>query len=212
MTKRKYAWICTTCIGDPAAWNQLGGAGTTSMAMRERKELLEQKIIPAALEQGFDDLIVGGRTGQETCDMFPDVTFVEIKPHYLDRREAFHIRDVCTEFYTDADVIVYQADDHMLGPDFLKKLKATRKAWAVLTPRRLHGVTGEDLNNGGADGYSGYHCHAFRRWVWEKVPFMSVDLHAADVSMSRMWREVGAVMLWPDEPTVTDLEIPEGVK
>ena len=203
-----YSWVATTCTGDPQAWGQLGGAGVGA-PMRERKALLEEEIIPAAIASGFDELLVGGRSDPETVEMFPDVRFVEVEPQILDRREAFHIRDVCADLLT-GDVCVFQTDDHRIEPGFLDQLKNIPVDWDVLTPQRLHGVTGEVLNNGEAEGYSGFHCNIFRRWVWEKVPFQSVTIHYADVSMSRIWREQGAILAWTPLLTVTDLEIKEG--
>jgi hypothetical protein len=181
--------------------------------MRSRIKLLEERILPQALTLGLDEIFVAGRPDESLEEVFPEVTFLHIDPLTRSREEALHIREVATR-YSTADTLIYTADDHVLGGQFVELLPTWD--WDVLTPQRLHGVTDEELNNGRPDGpwdnwngYSPAHCQVLKRQVWAQVPWTSLHLTPWDVSITRLWRECKFKIVWTDEIHCVDLEIEE---
>ena len=115
--------------------------------------------------------------------------------------------------HATGDVLVFCHDDHV--PDS-HSVEILRNHYGynmhqndLLIPKRLHAITGEELNNGQADDYMGGHCLAMHRSLWAEVPWTSTDLIFWDVTMTRLWREAGANLIWHDELIHYDLEAGE---
>jgi hypothetical protein len=188
----KISLIITTACGDERAWQQHGGGGLYSATMYERQAMLRDKILPAAIQQEIDEIWVVGR------------------PMRIDRIEAFRQREVGARFST-GEILVCTADDHMLSDTFAADLRGVlTEDWDILTPKRLHGVTGETLNNGQEEGYSPWHCQVYRRWVWAMLPFTAYDTLWVDTVLPRMYEEIDAKLVWDDRLVCVDVEAKEG--
>lgn len=199
--------IITTATADPITRKQMGSDGVRVHAQREA--LLRNAILPRT--EQFDEVFLAGRPADYSDD-FPHVTHIHVPPWRRDRREALHIREVASRHAT-GDVLVYMADDHHVGDctDFTAEIhRVADDDWDILTPKRLVEETEEELNRGKdhLDGfnYSGLHCQVLRREVWATCPWFSVKCDYMDVGLSRIWKENGFKMTWPDEPVCYDVE------
>jgi len=204
----KLDYIITTACGDPEAWPQR--TPSRIQPMQKRQELLRERILPAAV--GFDNVIVVGRYPKELEEAFPDITFLHLPPLVRDRVEAFRQREVGSRWST-ADTFVLGADDHALGPGFSDTLRdVLDEDWDILTPLRMHGLTGEVLNNGKEDGYSPWHLHVYKRHVWARLPWTTISTLWCDIALPRLYREHGFKMIWDDRLQVIDVEAAEWEK
>lgn len=206
--------IITTCCGDPLAWDQSTGAGDRSKPHKARADLLIEEILPAYLKEPFTEIFVGGRIHDDVKDAFDNerLTFVHVPPKRRDRSEALNIRETVTRFST-GDLLVYAADDHRPAEGFVKSLhQLVDEAWDVLTPRRYHGKTGEQMadGEGHVGGYSPLHLHVLRREVWAKIPWTAIDTTYIDVSHARLCREAGFELAWSDKIRAFDVEAEVG--
>ena len=206
--------IISTATGDPLVANeQRGGAGTGQLHAK-RVEFLNDEIIPAANSQGFEEIFVAGRP---SADLRSDVgvVYLHISPIRRDRSEALNIREQATRLST-GEILVYSSDDHKLSENFLRDMPL--EEWDVLTPKRLNGVSGNEMNSGDPeskwfnyDGYSPAHCNVLKRHVWAKVPWTSIQrIEAWDIPISTKWREAGFRLEWTDKIWAIDLEAREG--
>jgi hypothetical protein len=207
----RLSYIVTTASGDPAVAHQHGGGGIYAATLADRATLLREKILPAT--EGFDEVWVVGRYPQDLEDDFSDhVNFVHLAPLRRERIEAFRQREVGARFST-GDILVMSADDHALGKGFAKNLrKIVDEDWDLLTPRRVHALTGETLNNGSAEMYSPWHCQVYKRHVWAQVPFTSFDTLWVDILLTQKWfddNEIDCKMVWDDRLEVLDVEARE---
>ena len=201
----KIDYIITTATGDPNAWPQ--HTPSRVQPMQKRIELLRDRILPAAI--GFDDIIVVGRCHGSIKDAHPDITYIHLPPLVRDRVEAFRQREVASRWST-ADCFVLGADDHALCDDFVVKLREMMdEPWDILTPKRIHGITGEELNNGKEDGYSPWHLHVVRRHVWAQLPWTTVSTLWCDVAYPRIYADMNFKMEWSDELWSIDVEAEE---
>ena len=205
--------IITTATGDPLVANeQRGGAGTGQLHAK-RVEFLNDAILPAAA-QGFCETICAGRPHH---DLRTDlgVTYLYVSPIRRDRSEALNIREQATRLST-GEILVYSSDDHKLSENFLQEMP--EEDWDVLTPKRLNGSSGNEMNSGAPDskwfnydGYSPAHCNVLKRRVWAKVPWTSVErIEAWDIPISTKWKEAGFKLEWTDKIWAIDLEAREG--
>lgn len=227
----KITYIITTCCGDDEAASQRTPSREATMRTRER--LLADEILPAALAQPIDEIIVGGRPTDALAEEFePEgVRFEWIEPVVRWRTEAGHIRRVCAEL-TDADLFIFSADDHRLASDFADRLRENAShplrgdggaSWDAWAPARYHALTNERLNNGEVDfgeidgrphshiGYHGFHVNVMRRWLVESVPWdiFPPTLDFQDVPMTDAWRRVGAFLKWGEPLRIYDIEAAE---
>ena len=198
----KISLILNTASKDPALQGTNIFRGTPYSA---RYGLLKDRILSSVCDSGFDEVIV--------CGVFeegPGYRYVPMAPKRRDRRDALHQRDLGAAYAT-GDILVFCHDDHAPAHDFAEKLQvlADDQSWDILVPKRLHGITDAELNNGRADAYMGGHCLAMRRWLWAEVPWTSVDTEWWDISLSRLWREAGAKIVWNDTLIHYDLEATE---
>ncbi len=207
-------WYCVTCnrprislifntaSKDPAVQ---GGNPFRATPYSVRYALFKDKILLPSLEMGFDEVIVCG-----VFEAGEGYTYVPMKPMRRDRRDALHQRDLGGAYAT-GDLLVFCHDDHLPGPGFVEELKQLNvdTSWDLLVPKRLHGITGAELNNGRADNYMGGHCLVMCRQLWAEVPWTSVDTEWWDTSLTRLWREAGARIVWTDALTHLDMEATE---
>ena len=177
---------------------------------------------------GFDEVIVAGN-----FEPGEGYTYLELEPQLRDRRDALWQREMGARHAT-GDVLVFTHDDHVLDEGFAEKLRLyyidgfmcdiSDKApdpeckcgtyhsppeWDLIVPKRIHGLTGEELNNGKEEGYMGGHSLVMRRWLWAEVPWMSVNTEWWDTTMTRLWREAGGTIVWSDKLVHIDREAKE---
>ena len=202
----KISYIINTACGDPRSnrpanpWRQAGYA--------ERRKLLTERVLPAALDQGFDEIIIAG-----TFEDGAGYTYVPVAPRYRDRRDALWQREIGARHAT-GDVLVFGHDDHAIGEGFVKHLhddlcSPLAYEWDLLIPRRLHAITGAELNNGRSADYMGGHVLVMKRWLWAQVPWTSVATEFWDLSLTRLWREAGAKLVYADDLIHYDVEAAE---
>lgn len=202
----KISYIINTAACDP--WVH-GSNPHRSAGYRSRLDLMRNRILPIALEQGFDEIIVAG-----AYEDGPGYRYLPVAPHYRDRRDALVQRERGARLAT-GDVLVFGHDDHCLGADFSCWLReycgAGAAPWDLLVPQRRHGITGAILNNGFEDGplkssYMGGHVLVMKRWLWAQVPWTSVDSEYWDTSLTRLWKEAGAKIVFADDLIHLDVE------
>jgi hypothetical protein len=81
------------------------------------------------------------------------------------------------------------------------------EGWDILVPKRIHGITGEELNNGKAEGYMGGHTLVMKRAAWAQVPWTTVNPPRCwDIHMTRKWIEADLKIVWTDDLVSIDLE------
>lgn len=203
----RISYVINTAALDP--WVH-GQNPHRSAAYRQRAALLRDKVLPAALNQGFDEIIVAGV--YEPGDGY---RFLPVAPRYRDRRDALVQREAGARHST-GDIIVFGHDDHALEAEFLSELRLRLdrpqdfEPWDLLIPRRLHGITGAELNNGKQDGYMGGHVLVMKRWLWAEVPWTKLDTVYWDTSMTREWKAAGAKLVYADDLTHIDIEAGPG--
>lgn len=221
----RISYIINTAASDP--WVH-GGNPHRQAAYRSRQALLRDKVLPAALEQGFDEIIVAG-----VYESGSNYRYLPVVPRYRDRRDALVQREQGARHAT-GDILVFGHDDHMLGEGFCQTLRTNYSigldtgvtdldnmpvykappAWDLLIPRRLHAITGATLNNGFEDSpnkasYMGGHVLVMKRWLWAEVPWTACDTEYWDTSMTRLWTEAGGKLVFADDLIHLDVEAAE---
>jgi hypothetical protein len=202
------SYLLTTACGDHRVANtQYGGGGIYSKTIGDRLALLRERILPAAVGQDLHEIIVCGRFPQSLVDEFDDtVTFITLPPQRLDRIEAFRQRE-CAGRFSTGDVLIASADDHMLTDGFVDTLRdIMSEEWDILTPKRVHGITNETLNNGENEGYSPWHVQCIKRHAWAMCPFVRVDTLWSDIVLPEHYKEMNLKMTWDDRLVVVDVE------
>lgn len=212
------SYIITTCCGDPRVQDQ--STPDREKTMNDRVDFLIDDILPAA--QWADQVIVAGRCDPVVKWEWPSFDYIEIPPLRRWRTEAGHIREIASR-YAIGDILVYTPDDHKLDVQFTTILRtelALDKKWDVISPMRIHGKTGEELNNGHekfakSDGrpnpleaYMGWHGNILRRHAWAQVPwdFQGVEVDYQDIPMTRAWIKAGLSLMWTDKLKIYDIE------
>lgn len=177
-----------------------------SAGYQSRYRLLKDRVLPAALTQGFDEIFVCGAF--EAGDGYE---YIPVEPRYRDRRDALWQREMGGRYAT-GDVLVWLHDDHLVADNFVDVLRTeylSNDSWDLLIPKRLHGITGQELNNGKSDNYMGGHCLVMRRGLWARCPWTMLDTIFWDTSMTRVWREAGGRLIWSDSLIHIDVEAAE---
>jgi len=220
----KTSLIINTACMDPLVRPNVNPYRSETYATR--KDLILETV--SKLKGQYDEIIIAG-----TFEPGDGYTYIEVYPHYRDRRDALYQREYGAR-HSSGDVLVFCHDDHTPAEDFALQLRRhylegyacnlTDDApnpdckcgkwhrppeWDLIIPKRIHGLTGEELNNGKADDYMGGHCLVMRRSLWAEVSWLSVDTEFWDVSMTRLWREAGGILLWSDHLVHIDLEATE---
>ena len=194
-----------TAASDPLVntnsnWYRKAGYGA-------RYGILKEKMLPVALQQGFDEVIVAG-----VFEEGDGYQYVPVPPRYRDRRDALWQREMGARYAT-GDILVFSHDDHSLEDNFRYNLAAvwgrTTHTWDLIIPRRIHGITGAELNNGKETGYMGGHALVMKRWLWAQVSWTSVDSEWWDTSMTRLWKEAGGKLVWAEDLVHIDVEATE---
>ena len=195
----KTSLIINTAAGDPRIagesnpWRRHTYGDRVSMVHKIVKECAD-----------FDEIIVAGVFEPSAEGLY---TSVNIPQQYGDRRDALLQREIGARHAT-GDILVFTHDDHL--PVFGKKRKWKTEDWDILVPKRVHGVTGEELTNGKAEGYMGGHTLCMKREAWAAVPWVTaIPPRSWDIPMTRIWLEAGLKIVWTDELTSVDLEVHE---
>ena len=177
----------------------------------KRTRLIDEKILPSVLPQGFDEvLVVGEHHADGTAYRYlhvPDLTRTT--------NDALVKRDVGT-VATDARILVYLSDDHGLAPDFLDTLRAVAETsrWDVMIPSRWcrHPASGAPIRlNMGAEAsvpvlYCGGHGGIFRRWVIQSCPWTAMPHDRLwDLMASQIQRALGAQFVHVPQVAIEDL-------
>lgn len=197
----KISLILNTACMDPIVAGRSNTYRDTNYL--DRADILYKTIHSPAADD-FDEVIVVGNY-ESGCDY----KYVEVLPSTRTRADGLIQREVGARHAT-GDVLVFCHDDHRPYNNFAK---VVRKHYAynqnrndLLIPQRIHEITGMKLNNGRDDDYMGGHCLVMHRSLWAEVPWTMTDLIFWDVTMTRLWREAGANLIWHDELVHYDLE------
>ena len=196
----KISLIINTAAGDPRVagennpWRKYKYGDRVAMVHKIVKECSD-----------FDEIIVAGVFEPSAEGLY---TSVQIPQQYGDRRDALLQREIGARHAT-GDVLVFTHDDHM--PQTPWDLHVFEQPdWDILVPKRIHGVTGEELNNGKAAGYMGGHTLCMKREAWAAVPWVTaIPPRCWDIPMTRIWLEAGLKIVWTDDLTSVDLEAQE---
>ena len=173
----------------------------------KRTALIDEKILPSVLPQGFDEVLVVG-------EHHPDGTayrYLHVPDLTKTTTDALVKRDVGT-VATDARTLVYLSDDHGLAPDFLATLRTVPHGWDVLVPSRwCRGPMGEAirLNMGATElvPYCGGHAGVFRRWVVQVCPWTAMPHDRLwDLLASQIQQTLGARFVHVPQVAIEDLE------
>jgi hypothetical protein len=192
--------VVNTAAGDPRS---AGGHNPfRSARYAERRRLLREEVLPAAFEAGLDEVLVAG-----VWEDGEGYRYVPVAPRRRDRADGLQQREVGARHAT-GDILVFSHDDHALGADFGPTLRglAADPTWSLLVPRRVHAITGADLENGRKEGYMGGHVLVMRRWLWAAVPWTSVDTEFWDVPLTHRWRGAGGEIRFEDSLIHLDVE------
>lgn len=177
---------------------------------KQRAALLRDRVLPAAIKQGFDEIIVAGCF--EAGDGY---RYLPVPPRYRDRRDALVQREAGARHST-GDILVFGHDDHALEDSFGNRLRmwialVLNPPWDLLIPKRIHGITGAELNNGfnkkhPERSYMGGHCLVMKRWLWAAVPWTLLDTEFWDTSLTREWKAAGGKLVYADDLIHVDVE------
>ena len=189
--------IINTASGDPRVAGERNP--WRSRTYGERVPLVHQIVKECA---DFDEIIVAGVFEPSADGLY---TYVQITPQYGDRRDALLQREIGARHAT-GDILVFTHDDHMpQTPWDLHLLESDD--WDILVPKRIHGITGVELNNGKAEGYMGGHTLCMKRHAWAAVPWVTaMPPRCWDRPMTRIWKDAGLKIVWIDELVSVDLE------
>lgn len=87
------------------------------VASQHRRQLLDEKVVPSVVSQGFEEcVVVGDYHSGEGFRHLP------VKPLFGNTCDALVKRDVGT-LATSSEWLVFLCDDHALAPDFLRWLR-----------------------------------------------------------------------------------------
>jgi len=209
----KTSLIINTAALDP--WVH-GANPHRSSDYRRRYSLLKERVLPAAISQDFDEIIVAG-----VYEDGPGYRYLPVAPRFRDRRDALVQREQGAR-HSSGEVLVFSHDDHALAADFNQVLKSYTgewgeyaKGWDLLMPQRIHGITGAVMNNGFEAGpnktsYMGSHALVMKRWLWASVPWTSVDTEYWDTTLTRMWEQAGGKLVFANDLQHVDVEVAAG--
>jgi len=217
----KISLIINTAAGDPRV------AGENNPWRRHTygdRVAMVHKIVAECTD--FDQIIVAGVFEPSAEGLY---TSVQIPQQYGDRRDALLQREIGARHAT-GDILVFTHDDHMPSAPqndegFTMPFLLTSgtksfieddtivdftQGWDILVPKRIHGVTGEELNNGKEAGYMGGHTLCMKREAWAAVPWVTaIPPRSWDIPMTRIWLDAGLKIVWTDDLISVDLEAME---
>lgn len=190
--------VNTAALGEHAEVESSGGVPHS-----EREYLLNTWILPRLIQDDLvDEIIVSGewREGEEWI-------YVESTSEHFGPEDALKDRQLGFET-SSGDVIIFQHDDHILGPDATRLAKA--RSWPVVSPSRwtrMRDPTGERLNEGWSDGYLHGHAIVMEREVCKEVPWGEVPkVFTWDVEQTKMLLDAGYKPMMDSEMRVYDIE------
>jgi hypothetical protein len=165
------------------------------------------EVVRSAQEQEPDELVVIG----DRLRTFGDLRVLNVEPLTRTTIDALVKRDVGFVATTSRN-ICYLADDHRLGPNFVKNFREryADKEWDLLAPQRFT-VRGQqifNLNVGKDLNYIGGHCGIYRREILRKVPWSASRHHPNwDVWHSHDLVKAGGKLVYADiDLSVEDVE------
>jgi len=195
--------IINTAIAAPHAAQS--GNPFRSASYADREALIERILdqgLPEALEK-----IVSGSYKPSLVDP-PAYTYLDVPPIYGDRRDALVQREMGARLSV-GDFLVFTHDDHL--PNFHASDIPEPDDWDILVPKRVHGVTGEELSNGRDEDYMGGHTLIMTREAWVRVPWLAVlPERCWDLFLTELWRTAGLQIKWTDDLISVDLEAKAG--
>ena len=200
MTER-ISVIVNTCANDPLAGSRSNPYRRSPYS--HRADLLRTKILPAIISQEPDELLVVGQWEEGE-----GWRYIHLPPTTRDRSEALRQREMGLRLST-SPILIFSHDDHMLGEGFIQTVReryAGDDRWDLLVPRRIHHLTGEELENGRKDGYMGGHVLVMRRRLCAQVPWDVCVSEYWDVPMTSLWKEHGEIW-WVDDLVHLDVEV-----
>lgn len=172
-----------------------------------RTDLLRSRIIPSAVAQQFDELVVVG-----THEEGEGYRYLHVPSMTGTTVDALIKRDTGA-LNCESKIIVYLCDDHVfIGEAFAKTVRQVDSLfqWDVIVPSRFaeHPEVGRiRINNGEREGYCGGHSGVYRRGVIQHRPWSAMphdrlwDLHA-----SRIQQDAGFRFLSVTGLAVEDIE------
>jgi hypothetical protein len=188
--------IVNTACGDPHARSHRNIHRSTSYG--DRWEGLKQIVSQCE----FDEIIVCGIIPED--DGLAVDSYIHLVGGYGDRRDALLQREVGARGST-GDLLIFTHDDHM--PGFSGEDIHDVEDWDILVPQRVHGVTGEILNNGKEQGYMGGHTLVMHRNVWVRLPWVSVVPDRCwDLPMTQLWYDNDIRIAFSDILQSIDIE------
>jgi hypothetical protein len=166
------------------------------------------EVVRSAQEQEPDELVVIG----DRLRTFGDLRVLNVEPLTRTTIDALVKRDVGF-VATTSRFICYLADDHRLGPNFVKHFReryADRDDWDLLAPQRFT-VRGQqifNLNVGKDLHYIGGHCGIYRRSILRQVPWSASRHHPNwDVWHSHDLVKAGGKLVYTDiDLAIEDIE------
>jgi hypothetical protein len=166
------------------------------------------EVVRSAEEQDPDELLI---VGDRVKTYGGRIRTLNVEPLTRSTIDALVKRDVGFVATTSAN-ICYLADDHRLGPDFIKTFRAryVDREWDLLAPARFttRDQSVYSLNVGKDLSYIGGHCGIYRRSILRKVPWSSSRHHPNwDVWHSHDLVKAGGKLVYADiDLAVDDIE------
>lgn len=199
---------------------------------QKRARLVQEKILPVVLKNGFDEVVVVG-------DFWDGdgYRYLPVAPLTRSTTDALVKRDVGT-LATRSDYLLYLCDDHVPDSGFVDRFQGytgDRNGWDVLVPARFCHVQNlkVPLNTGGnpmlpslenpedavfaasrawhtppTSGYCAGHAGVFRRDLIQRCPWTAMPHDRLwDVFASQIQQQMGAKFVWAPDLAVFDLEV-----
>ena len=199
----RHSLIINTACGDAHVAGQKNPY--RSRRYGERAELLRAAILPRAIDGGFDDIIVAGIFPQTLSEAFDELLWIKVPPQRHNRWDGLFQREVGARF-ASGDLLTFCHDDHAPQKDYATEMRQIDYDWDIIVPERIHGITGESMNNGKDEGYMGGHCYTMKRWLWASMPLTSAPDEWWDIWFTPKWLQLGAEIVWEDSIQHFDME------
>jgi len=190
--------IINTACGDPFA-----SAVPTREAMYEDRYEYIKRII-SEFGGVCDEIVIAGKLPDGELEGV--CRYIELIGGYGDRRDALLQREMGARAST-GDVLIFTHDDHL--PRWTRQdiEEEYGGSWDILVPKRIHGITGEVLNNGRENGYMGGHTLVMKRDTWIRIPWVTVIPERCwDLPFTKLWKQEGVTIAYSDILKSVDLE------
>ena len=188
----------------------IGKTACIIIAHDKRPPHIRGACIDSAIKAGFDEVIVVG----DWCEG-EGYRYLPVPTMTGTTLDALIKRDVGT-LATDADILVYLADDHAINCSWFAKVckeKARQQGWDVLVPTRWaqHPEQGMVRVPNGEEGiytqlYCAGHCGVFRRRVVTARPWTAQPHHRNWDLLASIEQQVAGA-LFHVEPSLEILDL-----